>query len=399
MANIISFEKLRSCDLIVDAVYQSGPKNDLGSEPIHLLLPGIGNMGGIRSAGRAGSRRYIVLYTTGDEKDWPDVIDTSRGMFTFFGDNRKAGKDLHDTPPAQGNRLLKELFEKLHGDDALRGSIPPIFVFKKYPLPGAARSVQFKGLLVPGHPALSEKDDLVAIWKSNEGERFQNYKAVFSILNVAKIERKWIESLNSPDEESSQPDAWRIFLKTRKYNLLTAEPTLKIRTIKEQLPDTELKWKLLAIVWEFFGNNPRAFEFFAARIYQMLDRRVIVDEVTRGAVDGGRDAIGRYLIGRFEDPIYAEFALEAKCYKPALNDGEVSNSVGVKEVSRLISRIKHRQFGVLVTTSCIGSQAYTEVRDDNHPIVFLTGRDITEILIENGLSDERTLLDWLRSQF
>jgi hypothetical protein len=399
MTNIIPFEKLANADLIVDAIYESGPKNDLSAEPIHLLLPGIGNMGGIRSGGRAGNRKYIVLYTTGDEKDWPDVIDTSRGMFTFFGDNRKAGKDLHDTPPAQGNRLLKELFESLHGNDITRSKIPPIFVFKKYPLPGASRSVQFKGLVVPGYPTLSEKDDLVAIWKSNEGERFQNYKAMFSILNVAKIERKWIENLGGSDTKYSQPDAWKVFLEAKKYELLTAEPTLKIRTVREQLPDTALKWSLLAKVWEVFGDNPRAFEFFATRIYQMLDSRVIVDEVTRGAVDGGRDAVGRYLIGRFEDPIYSEFALEAKCYKPAFKEGETSNSVGVKEVSRLISRIKHREFGVLVTTSYIGAQAYTEVREDNHPIIFLTGRDIAEILIENGLNDEKTLSDWLGNQF
>ena len=38
-----------------------------------------------------------------------------------------------------------------------------------------------------------------------------------------------------------------------------------------------------------------------------------------------------------------------------------SNTVGVREVSRLISRIRHRQFGVLVTTSVVGRQAYEEV--------------------------------------
>jgi Restriction endonuclease len=42
------------------------------------------------------------------------------------------------------------------------------------------------------------------------------------------------------------------------------------------------------------------------------------------------------------------------------------NSVGVKELARLISRIKHREFGVLVTTSYVNEQAYREVRDDGH---------------------------------
>jgi hypothetical protein len=33
---------------------------------------------------------------------------------------------------------------------------------------------------------------------------------------------------------------------------------------------------------------------------------------------------------------------------------------GVREMSRLISRLRHRQFGVLVTTSYVDNQAYRE---------------------------------------
>src|SRR5206468_8065824 len=102
-------------------------------------------------------------------------------------------------------------------------------------------------------------------------------------------------------------------------------------------------------------------------------------------IDGGRDAIGRYLIGLGEDPVYAEFSLEAKCYRPPL-DGQAANTVGVKEVSRLISRIRHRQFGVLVTTSVIARQAYEEVREDRHPIVFFSGGDIVNTLLINGIN-------------
>jgi hypothetical protein len=127
----------------------------------------------------------------------------------------------------------------------------------------------------------------------------------------------------------------------------------------------------------------------------MQDPRVIVDAVTRGSVDGGRDAVGRYLLGLADDPVYAEFSLEAKCYQPGL-DGAAINSVGVREVSRLISRIRHRQFGVLVTTSVVARQAYEEVREDRHPIIFLSGKDIADVLVANGFSTPaavRTLLD------
>ena len=130
----------------------------------------------------------------------------------------------------------------------------------------------------------------------------------------------------------------------------------------------------------------------------MTDPRVIVDQITRGVIDGGRDAIGRYLLGLSDDPIYVDFSLEAKCYRPLL-DGGSPNTIGVKEVSRLISRIKHRQFGVLVTTSVVARQAYQEVREDRHPIIFISGRDITEILIKNGYNSVDGVKTLLNNEF
>ncbi|SRR6266566_6248261 len=47
-------------------------------------------------------------------------------------------------------------------------------------------------------------------------------------------------------------------------------------------------------------------------------------DVTRPWRDGGRDAVGEYLLGPHADPVAVEFALEAKCYAP-------TNSVGVRE--------------------------------------------------------------------
>jgi hypothetical protein len=117
----------------------------------------------------------------------------------------------------------------------------------------------------------------------------------------------------------------------------------------------------------------------------MHDPRVIIDTITRGSVDGGRDAIGRYQLGLTDDPVYAEFSLEAKCYRPAL-DGEVANTVGVREVSRLISRIRHRQ-------------AYEEVREDRHPIVFFSGKDIADILIANGFNTPALVSTLLNTEF
>lgn len=122
---------------------------------------------------------------------------------------------------------------------------------------------------------------------------------------------------------------------------------------------------------------------------------MIIDEITRGTVDGGRDAIGKYVLGLHQDPVYAEFSLEAKCYRPPFVTTESPNTVGVKEVARLISRIKHRQFGVLVTTSIIARQAYEEVRADKHPIIFICGKDIADTLVENGLNTKELVNGYL----
>ena len=259
-------------------------------------------------------------------------------------------------------------------------------IFKKYPTATGAWSVQFKGLAVPGFPGLPSTEDLVAVWKASDGQRFQNYRAVFTVLDVAVIRRDWILDLATGNCGSEYaPKAWVDWRETGSYSPLKAEPTMVFRTLEQQTPDTTLKSEILSCVWHYFKDAPIVFEAFAARIYQMTDSRVIIDEITRGTIDGGRDAIGRYMLGMGDDPVYAEFSLEAKCYRPPLN-GESANTIGVREVSRLISRIRHRQFGVLVTTSVVARQAYEEVREDRHPIVFISGRDIAEILIKHGFN-------------
>ena len=86
------------------------------------------------------------------------------------------------------------------------------------------------------------------------------------------------------------------------------------------------------------------------------------------------------------------FAVEAKCY-------DLNNSVGVKETSRLISRIRHRQFGVLVTTSYVDIQAYKEIIEDEHPIAIISGIDIIDILYQNGITNKRILEEYLDNNF
>jgi hypothetical protein len=87
MPRLIEFESLGSADLIVDAIYQ-GKDSQLASDPISRLLPGCGNMGGFRLGGKGQDKLFVALFTTAQEKDWPDRIDLNTGQFTYYGDNR-----------------------------------------------------------------------------------------------------------------------------------------------------------------------------------------------------------------------------------------------------------------------------------------------------------------------
>ena len=65
-------------------------------------------------------------------------------------------------------------------------------------------------------------------------------------------------------------------------------------------------------------------------------------------------------------------------------------------MSRLISRIRYRQFGVMLTTSFVDKQAYQEVIEDGHPILIISASDIAYILRSNSITSEN-ISEWLVS--
>jgi hypothetical protein len=156
---------------------------------------------------------------------------------------------------------------------------------------------------------------------------------------------------------------------------------------EQQLPQVQNDIKLLQKIRNYYKDNPFGFELCSTKIVQMMDNNFELFELTRPWRDGGRDAIGRYKIGNNHNPLLVEFALEAKCYSTDI-------SVGVKPMSRLISRLRYRQFGVLVTTSYVHSQAYKEILEDGHPILIINASDIAKILRAQGI-DYQNVDTWL----
>lgn len=382
------FGELGGSDLVVDRVYGGGNAGNFADDPIGVLLP-VGNQGGFRPAGSVlkGDVRLVVLFTSGDETDWPDRLDPTTGDFTYYGDNRRPGHELHETP-RRGNLLLRDIFEASRQGPDERRNVPPILLFQKA---GSGRDVRFRGLLAPGSPRLHPEEELVATWRTTIDVRFQNYRSHFTVLDVETIERSWIDEVLAGDIlGDSCPREWRNWVRGRIYSPLEAPPTVTIRNRVEQEPSARDEW-IIDTIHQHFSSDPVKFEHLAAEVWVASDRHVNHVEVTRPSRDGGRDAVGTYRIGPGKDPIALEFALEAKCYAPA-------NGVGVRDVARLISRIRHRQFGLFVTTSFIRTQVYKEVREDGHPVAFVTGADIVDIIKKMGYDTPAKLGAFLASR-
>lgn len=388
MGAYVPFGQLAGADLHIDATYGSLGALIAG-DPLQKMFE-CGNQGGFRQRRDPITKRLnlVILFSSLADPDWPDRLDEQEGVFTYYGDNKKPG-DLHRTK-RNGNLILaRETFGPLISGEPDRAAVPPFLVFTRGP---EGRDVVFRGLAAPGAPGIATMDQLVAVWKSKDGERFQNYKAHFAILDEAVVSRAWIDDLLAGRHiTANTPRAWMEWVLTGKYRVLRAEPTVSYRTKADQLPLNAREDEILREVYSFHRERPTGFEPCAAELFRLVDGNVIDFEVTRPWRDGGRDAVGRYRIGTSGDPVKVDFALEAKCYEPG------RSSVGVKEMSRLISRLQHRQFGVMVTTSYVHKQAYEEVTDDGHPVLILAGRDITEALTRSGYGSARAVESWLRS--
>ena len=392
----VQFSELEKSDLVIDCIYKGGTASNLSAEPFHKLIPGCENVGGFRKKLRedgSGKYAYVVLYTSMEELEWPDYLEEETGIFRYYGDNREPGRALTDTKK-KGNKILEMVFTLLNEGTHLE-DMPPFFIFKKT---GNGRDIQFLGLAAPGNPKISPDKDLVAFWRTVKEKRFQNYEAYFTILDTGAqaIPRKWIEALIYDHENNLQyaPDVWKKFIKEGRNGIqaLKAPKIFRIPSRYEQLQSDEKGNKCLAFIRNYYSAFPQAFEACATDIVSKMDTNFVDFSLTRPWRDGGRDAVGHYVIsagGKANYPLKIDCALEAKCYSE-------NHAVGVREMSRLISRIRYRQFGIMVTTSSIDAQAYSEVVEDGHPILLVTASDIASVLRKNAITSHN-IKEWLLS--
>lgn len=380
-------DHLHAVDLFVDEVYGGSRNGNASDDPLPSLL-GVDNGAGFRHLGRrpaVSTLKLLALKTSFADPNWPDQLDSENGTFIYYGDKRTPG-NLHDTP-RQGNLMLGNLFEEAH-QKTVSTHFPPIFLFGNT---GVYRDLRFLGLAVPGAAGMGPDDDLVAIWRTtHDGVRFQNYKATFTVLNVPAISRAWINDIQAGHAVQSRhaPRPWLDWVDGRKFTPLKSIPANSVRSKQQQMPATPDLVAYIKLIYDHYSDDPYAFERCAMEIARLFMPAIRTWELTRPWRDGGRDAIGTYRIGHGAGAIDVDFAMEAKCYGP-------NNGVGVKPLSRLISRLRHRQFGILVTTSHLDSQAYDELVKDAHPVVVIASGDIAAKLKERFGSLE-SVKAWLQ---
>jgi len=394
--------------LFIDAIYKADPHSkNLGGEVLSKLLQ-VGNQGGFRFKGSVQKPLFIALFTSGEDVYWRDDFNSALGIFLYYGDQKTPGKNLTDTK-FKGNLILQEIFEWACSDNKIvRKQIPPIFVFKKV----HGRDLQFLGLAVPGIAGKPQKDWLTAVWgATSNGNRFLNYKSYFTILDTKKgcdaernqsgINLGWLSDIENNNACGSKyaPIAWLKYIENRKYNSLTAIRETSVKTKEEQLPpeNNQIQCQMLKTLQHYFiqKDHGYSFEGFASDIVRQIDENVIRLDVTQPFKDGGIDGIGKYQVfSNGVQSVIVDFYLQAKCYDP------FKNAVGVKDTSRLISRIKNRQFGVMVTTSYVNNQAYKEIVEDGHPIVLVTGKTIIDILFDKyEIHTVEALKSWLAREY
>ncbi|MFK3957915.1 restriction endonuclease [Guptibacillus hwajinpoensis] len=381
--------------LIIDQKYRNTNNWKLPEDEFNKIFKrfkdgkGIQNVQGFRWKSKySGSTNindaaFIVIVTNFNEKEWPDQLDYETGIFTYFGDNRKGGSDLHST---LGNEYLKNTFDLIHLHNN-RYDIAPILLFQS--IKEHKHYMKFLGLLAPGAADVLPIEDLIAVWRVEKVNRFQNYRSIFTILKEAEIDLKWLDDICqgvNPVSSIYCPKSWKVWVDENVYTPLECETTKSIRKLKEQTRNPEEQ----DIINEILDLTDREFEFAAKEILKLTDPHLFDLEVTRSVKDKGIDIIGKYKIGYKEYSYCLRAIGEAKRWR--------KKGVNSKEFLRLISRMTKDTIAFFVTTSYFGEAPQKEIIEDDRPIILICGKDIANILMDKNLAGkgyEKELKEWL----
>jgi len=329
------------------------------------LPKGIGNAGGVRritshSGPRKGETTCVVIVSnkqrrpSGLDNPWQDQMDIENGSIEYWGDSRLEGNKNFDE--YQGNRLLMDWYLKGQVRKE-RDEVPPILYFQK-PRRG---KVTFCGLVIIREVEINRFLE--------DGKPVPNYLFHLDILNEDEVQLGWIHDRTSKGNDAKAPGSWKKWVKTGEIDKYSVwKKSVKSKT--EQLPsDDNGKAALRSMVEEL---SWREFEYMVEFI-MARSRRFNQVKVTPPSRDKGYDLTGRVAIPEINFSI--DFYLEAKKWK---------GSVGVKDVSRLASRLGTGTFGIFVTTSYFTKQAQEETFA-SYPIKLIPGGELLTMSMRSGL--------------
>lgn len=223
----IKFEGLKETDLIVDEIYEGGNNGNMSDEVLSKLMR-CRNSAGFRIKGslEKSKLQYVTLYSTGDHSDWKNIFNRQNNEFIYYGDQDKINRDILDTP-TKGNEVLKRTFNNLK--EGNRVNIAPFFIFEKE----EKRNVRFIGLAVPESKNRSIEDCLEVVTLNKPEGQIKNYKAIFTVLDVPKINRNWLKDLEDDNGLTSQyvPDEFMLWIEQR-WNILSAKGIEEVQILQ-----------------------------------------------------------------------------------------------------------------------------------------------------------------------
>ncbi|PER24599.1 hypothetical protein CN490_22590 [Bacillus cereus] len=220
----ITFENLATCDLIPGYIYKAGnTKNYFKDEVIsHIFvfenLKGIGNQSGIRrtmiqnNPAYKNEEAFTVLIDSKKDLDWPNSFDSKSSVLTYYGDNKDPEKEYLDTKQ-KGNLAFEKYFKRTYCDTH-SVYIAPFFYFERI----NGSDMRYIGLAIPfvENKTLDNVLDLKE-FTLNDGRKYENYVAKFTILTDVIIKREWLYDLKTGKNNSNYiPTEWHNFLSTKK---------------------------------------------------------------------------------------------------------------------------------------------------------------------------------------
>jgi hypothetical protein len=130
--------------------------------------------------------------------------------------------------------------------------------------------------------------DLVAIWRTANDQRFQNYRSTFTVLDVASVPRAWITELVAGEMLGpSCPTSYRKWADTGAYTPLEAPRNIQYRTREQQQPESALDAALVKTIYDYFRDDPYEFEACAVGLWKMQSR----------SRSSSRRPVGRPMVG------------------------------------------------------------------------------------------------------